>query len=265
VAYFQNRLKQSLGIERIAGGADFAVCVIDYLMPEMDGLELARAIRQEKGPATPPLILFSASTPSGADFRQKVAGMGFSAILTKPAKSRHLLKALSDAVRADAEGKAPAPEAKRQTTDAACRPDGTPLTVLLVDDNRIDQKVGSKILVSLGYKPDVVSSGEEAARACFAEHYDVVLMDIEMPDMDGIAATALIRQKLPKALQPYVVALTANAMARERERYLRSGMDDYLSKPLDVAALTASLRAATEFLADRGSGVWAHEMGDGIG
>jgi CheY-like chemotaxis protein len=185
VAYFQNRLKQSLGIERIAGGADFAVCVIDYLMPEMDGLELARAIRQEKGPATPPLILFSASTPSGADFRQKVAG--------------------------------------------------------------------------------VVSSGEEAARACFAEHYDVVLMDIEMPDMDGIAATALIRQKLPKALQPYVVALTANAMARERERYLRSGMDDYLSKPLDVAALTASLRAATEFLADRGSGVWAHEMGDGIG
>jgi CheY-like chemotaxis protein len=248
-----------------AGGAQFDVCVIDYLMPEMDGLELVRRIRQQKGPMAPPMILFSASTPSGSEFRQMVGGMGFSAVLTKPAKSRHLLKALYDAVRPGADRKTAGAAATRDAADAACRPDGAPLSILLVDDNRINQKVASKILGRLGYAPDVVSSGEEAVRACFAGRYDLVLMDIEMPDMDGIAATALIRQRLAKPDQPYIVALTANAMATERERYLRSGMDDYLSKPLDVGALIASLRAAAGFLASRGQGAWALEVEVGIG
>jgi signal transduction histidine kinase/DNA-binding response OmpR family regulator/HAMP domain-containing protein len=252
-------------LDWIAGGADFDVCVIDYLMPQMDGLELVRRIRQKKGPAAPPIILCSASTPSGSEFRQEVAGMGLSSILTKPAKSRHLLNAIYDAVRLDSDEATPKVAKARQAADAVCRPDGAPLVILLVDDNRINQKVASKILGRLGYAPDIVSSGEEAVRACSATRYDVVLMDIEMPDMDGIAATALIRRNLPKPEQPYIVALTANAMAQERERYLRSGMDDYLSKPLDVAALTASLRAAAGFLTNRGHGAWALEVEDGRG
>lgn len=252
-------------LDWIAGGAEFDVCVIDYLMPKMDGLELAQRIRQEKGQAAPPIILCSASTPSGSEFRQKVAGMAFSAVLTKPAKSRHLLKALHDAVRPDADESTPAKTEKPKATEAACRPDGAPLTMLVVDDNRINQKVASKILARLGYAPDIVSSGEEAVRACMAGRYDVVLMDIEMPEMDGIAATALIRQKLPNPEQPYVVALTANAMAQERERYLRSGLDDYLSKPLDVGALNASLRTAAGFLSTRGQGAWTLEVEDGRG
>jgi signal transduction histidine kinase/DNA-binding response OmpR family regulator/HAMP domain-containing protein len=252
-------------LDWIAGGAEFDVCVIDYLMPQMDGLELARRIRQDRGQAAPPIILCSASTPSGSDFRQKVAGMDFSAVLTKPAKSRHLLKALYEAVRRDADEPMPATVESPKATDVACRPDRTPLTMLVVDDNRINQKVAAKILARLGYAPDIVSSGEEAVRACMAGRYDVVLMDIEMPEMDGMAATSLIRQKLPKPQQPYVVALTANAMAQERERYLRSGMDDYLSKPLDVGALNASLRAAAGFLTARGHGAWALEVEDDLG
>jgi CheY-like chemotaxis protein len=234
-------------------------------MPQMDGLELARRIRQDRGQAAPPIILCSASTPSGSDFRQKVAGMDFSAVLTKPAKSRHLLKALYEGVRRDADEPMPATVESPKATDVACRPDRTPLTMLVVDDNRINQKVAAKILARLGYAPDIVSSGEEAVRACMAGRYDVVLMDIEMPEMDGMAATSLIRQKLPKPQQPYVVALTANAMAQERERYLRSGMDDYLSKPLDVGALNASLRAAAGFLTARGHGAWALEVEDDLG
>jgi CheY-like chemotaxis protein len=191
--------------------------------------------------------------------------MAFSAVLSKPAKSRHLLKALYDAVRRDADELTPVTAETPKAIDVACRPDGTPLTMLVVDDNRINQKVASKILARLGYAPDVVSSGEEAVRACMAGRYDVVLMDIEMPEMDGMAATSLIRQKLPKPEQPYVVALTANAMAQERERYLRSGMDDYLSKPLDVGALHASLRAAARFLTARGHGAWALEVEDDLG
>jgi signal transduction histidine kinase/DNA-binding response OmpR family regulator/HAMP domain-containing protein len=252
-------------LDWIAGGAKFDLCVIDYLMPQMDGLELAQRIRQDKGKAAPPIILCSASTPSGSDFRQKVAGMDFSAVLTKPAKSRHLLKALYEAVRRDADESTSATAESPRATDVACRPDGTPLTMLVVDDNRINQKVATKILARLGYAPDIVSSGEEAVRACMAGRYDVVLMDIEMPEMDGMAATSLIRQKLPKPEQPYVVALTANAMAQERERYLRSGMDDYLSKPLDVGALTTSLRAAAGFLTARGHGAWALEVEDDLG
>jgi CheY-like chemotaxis protein len=124
--------------------------------------------------------------------------------------------------------------------------------VLLVDDNRINQKVASRILQTNGYAPDVVGSGEEAVRACLARRYDVVFMDIEMPEMDGIAATALIRSRISPSEQPYVVALTANAMAAERQRYLASGMDAYLSKPIDVDALTATLRASARFLDSRG-------------
>jgi CheY-like chemotaxis protein len=133
-----------------------------------------------------------------------------------------------------------------RSSDTSAPAEAQDLHVLLVDDNVINRKVGSKILKRLGYAPVVVSSGADAVESCKAADFDIVLMDIEMPDMDGIAATARIREEVPAARIPYVVALTANAMASERENYLQSGMDDYLSKPIDVDALTASLQAAAD-------------------
>jgi len=121
-----------------------------------------------------------------------------------------------------------------------------PLAILLVDDNAINRKVGTKILQSLGYEPDIANSGAEAIERCANKRYDVVLMDIEMPEMDGVTATARLRETMPENEMPRVVALTANAMSGERTRYIEAGMDDYLSKPIDVGALAGSLRRAGE-------------------
>ena len=118
------------------------------------------------------------------------------------------------------------------------------LKILLVDDNRINRKVAAKILLANGLSSDAVARGAEAIVQAKAKNYDVILMDIEMPEMDGITATARIHQATDPATRPYIVALTANAMASERDTYLRSGMDDYLSKPIEVAALIGVLHTA---------------------
>lgn len=121
-----------------------------------------------------------------------------------------------------------------------------PLAILLVDDNAINRKVGTKILQRLGFEPDIAKSGAEAIELCANKRYDVVLMDIEMPEMDGVTATARLRETMPENEMPRVVALTANAMSGERTRYIEAGMDDYLSKPINVGALAESLRRASE-------------------
>ena len=121
-----------------------------------------------------------------------------------------------------------------------------PLRILLVDDNATNRKLGFKVLERLGYKAELAGDGRSAISSYVEGRHDVILMDIEMPDMDGLEATRLIRTSAaPEIRQPYIVALTANAMAGDRERYLDAGMDDYLSKPLRVDELVASLRRAT--------------------
>ncbi len=226
-------------IDLIKNGDAFDLIVVDYKMPGMNGFEFTQAVRDELGDKAPPMILFSSVSPLESQFREGVAKHNYAASLTKPAKSGQLLNALAKTL-------APEVEAQTKSTQTA-QPDeaqAMDLKVLLVDDNSINQKVGRKILKRLGYDPVVVGSGEEAIEACQSDEYNIVLMDIEMPDMDGIAATNRIRALLPDDRVPYIVALTANAMNSERENYLRSGMDGYLSKPIDVEALNESLASA---------------------
>ncbi len=227
-------------LEILRGGEDFDVIIVDYKMPNMNGFEFTNAARDHLGSAAPPMILFSSISPLESQFREGVAKMNFAASLTKPAKSGQLLSALVKTLAPEVVTETTSPDGDGTSGDDASHD----LRVLLVDDNSINQKVGRKILKRLGYEPVVVSSGEEAIETCQSDAYDIVLMDIEMPDMDGIAATNHIRSLLPEDRVPYIVALTANAMNSERENYLRSGMDDYLSKPIDVEALTQSLVAA---------------------
>ena len=234
----------SEALEWIRAGETFDTFILDYKMPEMNGFELTRELRSMLGESVPPIILFSSTSPVDSDFREATIEIGYSSVLTKPARSAQLLTALVNAV-APQEAAAPDREAAPDLSQ-----DSADLHILLVDDNLINQKVGSKILKRLGYSPDVVGSGEEAIESCQSEDYDVVLMDIEMPDMDGIAATRRIRDSVPRERMPYIIALTANAMASEKETYLESGMDDYLSKPIDVEALTGSLEAAEAYRAD---------------
>ncbi|MEZ5865363.1 MAG: response regulator [Geminicoccaceae bacterium] len=230
-------------LEWLADGQAFDVCVIDYKMPELNGFELARRIRQSLAERTPPLILFTSISPMEKHFREEVKAIGFAAVLTKPAKSGHLLNALAAALSTEAG--ATRPEQATGGIDTLSLPPD--LTILLVDDNLINQKVGRKILGRLGYTPDVVGSGAEALDACASRPFDLVLMDIEMPEMDGLTAAGLIREQCSADRRPFIVALTANAMASERDSYLGAGMDDYLSKPIDVAALSETIRAAARF------------------
>ena len=119
-----------------------------------------------------------------------------------------------------------------------------PLTILLAEDNIVNQKVATAILDRCGYRIDVVANGKEAVSALKHRSYDVILMDVFMPEMDGTTATEVIRKEFPAAQQPYIIAITANVMAGERERLLQIGMDDYVSKPINVKELLNSLSKA---------------------
>jgi CheY-like chemotaxis protein len=116
-----------------------------------------------------------------------------------------------------------------------------PLRILLAEDNLINQKVALRLLSRLGYRADVASDGLEALEALYRQDYDVILMDIQMPEMDGIEATRRIRRDLPQWRQPRIIALTANALEGDKEHYLAQGMDDYVSKPVHIQELTAAL------------------------
>lgn len=224
------------------------VLIIDYKMPDMNGFDLSREIKQHLGEQTPPIILFTSISPVETHFRDSIAEIGFSAVLTKPAKSNQLLQSLATALSSENFGRNAAPISEKAPPDT----EGQELSILLVDDNAINRKVGSKILKRLGYEPDMAKSGGEAVKSCVEGSYDLVLMDIEMPDMDGMTATGKIRELMDDEKTPYIVALTANAMASEKERYLASGMDGYLSKPIDLDALSESLAAAVKFRELRG-------------
>jgi CheY-like chemotaxis protein len=123
--------------------------------------------------------------------------------------------------------------------------DRAPLRILLAEDNVVNQRVAVRLLAKMGYRADVVASGLEVLDAVRRRTYDVVLMDVQMPDMDGLEATRQLRsQASPSACDLHIVALTANAMQDDRERCLEAGMDDYLSKPVRPAALQAALERA---------------------
>jgi len=120
-----------------------------------------------------------------------------------------------------------------------------PLRILLAEDNVVNQKLALRILQQMGYRADLAGNGIEAVECVQRQPYDVVLMDVQMPEMDGLEATRRICAELPAAGRPHIVAMTANAMQGDREMCIAAGMDDYLTKPIRVDQLVAALLAAT--------------------
>jgi signal transduction histidine kinase/CheY-like chemotaxis protein len=213
-------------------GQRFDAAILDLHMPDVDGIELAGALRQE-GAGDLPLILLSSL---GERDRRPEANQ-FSAVLTKPVKPSALYDALATGM---ATGQGVTPRA---------RPDEQPVLprnqrILLAEDNLINQKVAVRVLERLGYRVDVVADGLEALAAVARRPYDVVLMDVQMPQMDGLEATRRIRSSPTLAQQPRIIAMTANAFAEDRAQCLAAGMDDYLSKPVRSDDLAAALRRA---------------------
>lgn len=231
-------------LRRIAGGEPFDVIVLDMNMPEMDGIELAGGIRALGDKGRIPLVLLSSMVPISEHKKKAMEGVEFAAMLSKPIKPSPLLNAFM-AVFAGAPARFVKPDQSKSPTLDSEMADKFPLRILLVDDNTTNRKLGFKVLERLGYKAELAGDGQSALSSYAEGRHDVILMDIEMPDMDGVEATRLIRASGSREeRQPFIVALTANAMAGDRERYLDAGMDDYLSKPLRVEELVASLKRA---------------------
>jgi signal transduction histidine kinase/CheY-like chemotaxis protein/HPt (histidine-containing phosphotransfer) domain-containing protein len=226
----------------VEGGLRFDAAILDMHMPGMDGLELARRVRERPATHGRPLLLLSSLGARSDHDAAALDELRFEAVLTKPVKQQMLIDALLSAfaglpVRL---GREPA---ARPGLDATLA-ERLPLRILLADDHATNQKLGRLVLKRLGYRADVAGNGVEVLEALSRQRYDVVLMDVEMPEMDGLEATRRIRAEWPEDERPTIVAVTANAMQGDRERFLAAGMDGYVSKPIRVEALVEALRLA---------------------
>jgi PAS domain S-box-containing protein len=227
-------------LELLRRGEAFDVAVLDMQMPDMDGLELAREIRRHRDERALPLLLLT-SIGHHADARDAPE---FSAQLTKPIKSSQLYDAL---VRVLAAGAAPA--AARDGDEDGARRGAGGIRLLVAEDNAVNRQLALALLRKLGYQADVVENGREALDAVERESYDVVLMDVQMPELDGLAATREIRRRLGRE-GPAIIAMTANAMEGDRDECLAAGMDDYLSKPIRPEELSRALARCRPARAD---------------
>ena len=225
-------------------GAEVDMVVLDMQMPGMDGVSAAHEIRKRPQHANLPLILLS-SVMIPAD-SPKVVAADFMGCLTKPIKQGVLCETFSKAIHGRSTAKPTAAPVKQATKSVQREQlaDTIPLKVLLVDDNAINQKVATQLLSQFGYKADVACNGLEAVEMSGANDYDLVFMDVQMPEMDGLTATRTIRQNEAAAQtrRKVVIAMTANAMPGDRENCLNAGMDDYLTKPIRPANIEAAIR-----------------------
>jgi len=230
-------------LHKLSAGSRPDIVILDMQMPGTDGIELARRIRALPQGRSVPLVLFSSQHVT----RSQIGGMegadAFSGFLVKPIKPSSLLEVLGSCLRSElpAIELISAPTASRLDVRLA---EEIPLHILVVDDHPTNRKFCAAALRKLGFDPVLASSGEEAIEAVALSAFDTILMDIEMPDMDGLEAAERIRARRAADDSPYIIALTANAIAGDREKYLRAGMDDYVSKPIEIAELVRALRAA---------------------
>jgi signal transduction histidine kinase/sensor domain CHASE-containing protein/DNA-binding response OmpR family regulator len=229
---------------------EVSIIVLDMQMPGMDGLQLCTEIRKH-GFNLPVILLSSMGITD-----KPPAALNIAAYLSKPIKTEQLSLAFSNALAQTSHNlgmPSGAPGENFPVTKtvlggvdhADARPgEQFPLRLLLVEDNLVNQKVGLLLLGKLGYKADVAANGQEALDMIHANSYDAVLMDIQMPVMDGIEAARRIHADFPPKQQPIIIAMTANAVEGDREKYLLSGMDAYISKPVKIESLKTTLVAA---------------------
>jgi CheY-like chemotaxis protein len=223
----------------------FDAAVLDFLMPERDGVELAEDLAALR-PAQPMPVLILSSIGQHSRTAPNVRAM-----LVKPVKPSALQDALADALLDDQleVEAATSPKLPRAATASTGAPaEAGALRILLAEDNAVNQKLALRLLQRMGHRADVVGDGAAAVQAVDAGGYDVVLMDVQMPEMDGLEATRQIRARWPDR-EIRIVGLTANAMAGDREACLAAGMDDYVSKPIRPDELAAAIAKARPALA----------------
>jgi PAS domain S-box-containing protein len=222
----------------IDGGERFDVAVLDMMMPGMDGVELAREIRRRRSRRELALLLLT----SLGRLPRDGAGGQFDAQLAKPVRASQLYNALVRLLGQDEESGSAAEPERPETAGAS-------LQILLAEDNAVNQKVALRLLERLGYTADVVSNGLEAIQAVERRRYDVVLMDVQMPELDGLDASRLICERWPDT-RPRIIAMTANALPEDREACFAAGMDDYVAKPIRPDVLAEALKGVRPLARD---------------
>jgi CheY-like chemotaxis protein len=230
------------------GGTPYDMAILDMAMPGMDGLELARAIKADPALAATKLVMLASISPGERGGDEAASQAAIDAFLTKPVRSSQLYNSLVLVLSGSGGQGMP-------TTDVAAtggsgphgveRPDQGRGCVLVVEDNATNQRVAVRMLETRGYRVDAVANGREAVDALTHIPYDLVLMDCQMPEMDGYAATAEIRRREraqgAAARRTPIIAMTAHALKGDAEKCLAAGMDDYIPKPVTVQHLEAIL------------------------
>jgi CheY-like chemotaxis protein len=231
-------------LQLLAQSTKVDIALIDMQMPEMDGMELAAALHRLPGYEQLPVVLLTSigrQTPTGEESH-------LAASLTKPVKAAQLAKTLQSVLYPAQPASPATSQASSQASSPVATPpdnqrlgDRLPLRILLAEDNLVNQKVALRILQRLGYAADLAVNGREVIEHFAHTDYDLILMDVQMPEIDGIEATKILRRQLAAARQPYIVAMTAHAMERDRETCLAAGMNHFISKPVHIDALSAAL------------------------
>lgn len=222
-------------LKLVERGASFDLGLLDFQMPGMDGEMLARRLKEVPAMKDMPLFLLSSAG-------QKPAEGLFTATMTKPVKPSQLMRALAVVFHDGDETEAAVSAAPSETVKLAER---CPLRILLADDNAVNLRVAQMMLKKLGYRSDVAYNGLEVLAACERAIYDVILLDVEMPELDGLETARRIRARGAKAPgAPWIIALTANAMAEDRDKALQAGMNDFISKPFRPPELFDALSKA---------------------
>ena len=228
ISVLASSAKEALEILSSGSGPDLILA--DVEMPDMDGIQMAVAIKASH-PALP-IILLSSIGDERARNHQKL----FASVLTKPVKQGMLRQHVFDSLRKHDKITMEAPVKKLLPTDFSSQ---FPLRILIAEDNAVNQKLTVRVLQKLGYKPEIADNGLEALQALKQNSFDLILMDIQMPEMDGLETTRQVR--LRTGDQPVIIAMTANAMQGDREECMKAGMDDYISKPVKLEILISLL------------------------
>jgi signal transduction histidine kinase/CheY-like chemotaxis protein len=234
-------------LDMIRRGGAFDAAILDHQMPEMDGLTLAAEIRRVETAVQPPsqrrqaqrLPLVMLTSLGRREAGPEAASVDFAAFMTKPIKASQLYNVLVG-IFAEQPGRLREPAAAAPQFDYNLG-QRLPLRILLAEDNAINQKLALRILERMGYRADTAANGLEVLEAVERQPYDMILMDVQMPEMDGLEATRRLVAERPGDDRPRIIAMTANAMQEDREICLAAGMDDYLSKPIQLKELQASL------------------------
>jgi len=205
---------------------NFDLIITDMQMPVMDGVEFARRVKERNKDM--PIILLS----SIGEEKKKEYDHLFSQVLNKPVKQRVLSNAIMGLLKKGSKVNPALAESKKISYELAKK---YPLTILIAEDNTVNQTLATRALGKLGYTPDVAADGLAVLEKLRQSHYDIIFMDVQMPEMDGLQATRHIRKKSER--QPVIIAMTANAMVEDKQACLQSGMDDYVSKPFKLDIL----------------------------